>query len=395
MTDARVAGVGLTHFGVHPERTSRDLFAEAGLAALDDAGVAREDVAAVHYGNFMGELSEHQGHQGPLVAEALGLDVPATRYESACASSGVALRRAVRDVRNGEADVVVVGGAERMNNLETAESTDALAIAADGLYEVRAGMTFPGAYALMAASYFEQFGGSREDLAHIAVKNHANAVDNDRAQYQQAITVADALESPPVAEPLHLYDACPVTDGASALVLVSESYADTHDVSAPVAVTGTGQGGDKMALQDRQNMATSPAATDAATEAYADAGVSADDVDVAEVHDCFTIAEVMATESLGFFEPGTGITAAREGVTTKDGRLPVNLSGGLKAKGHPVGATGTSQVAELTRLLRGDHVNSEHVADAQTAVAHNAGGTVASAVVHVLETVADTEADAA
>ncbi|MDH5020839.1 thiolase domain-containing protein [Halobacterium rubrum] len=394
MTDVRVAGVGLTHFGVHPERTSRDLFGEAGLTALDDAGVDRADVEAVHYGNFMGELSEHQGHQGPLAAEALGLDVPATRYESACASSGVALRQAVRDVRNGEADVVVAGGAERMNNLETAESTEALAIAADDLYEVRAGMTFPGAYALMAAAYFEQFGGSREDLAHVAVKNHANALGNDHAQYQREITVEDALESPPVAEPLHLYDACPVTDGASALVLVSEDYAAEHDLDAGVAVTGTGQAGDKMALQDRDDVATSPAATDAAEEAYADAGVSADDVDVAEVHDCFTIAEVLATESLGFFETGEGVTAAREGVTTRDGDLPVNLSGGLKAKGHPVGATGASQVAELTKLLRGDHVNSEYVADADTAVAHNAGGTVASAVVHVLEAVEDEEVGA-
>ncbi|AHG03469.1 3-ketoacyl-CoA thiolase [Halobacterium sp. DL1] len=385
MTNVRVAGVGLTHFGRHPERTSRDLFAEAGLAALDDAGVERGDVDGVYYGNFMGALAEHQGHQGPLAAEALGVDAPATRYESACASSGVALRQAVRDVRNGEEDVLVVGGAERMNNLETAESTEALAIAADELYEVRAGVTFPGAYAMMADAYFAEFGGTHEDLAHIAVKNHANAVGNDHAQYQREITVEDVLESPPVAEPLNLYDACPVTDGASAVVLVSEDYADDHGLDAPVAVTGTGQGGDKMALQDRDDMATSPAATKAAEEAYADADVTAADVDVAEVHDCFTVAEVLAVESLGLFETGEGIGAAREGTTTRDGDVPVNLSGGLKAKGHPVGATGTSQIAELTSLLRGDHHNSEYVADADVAVAHNAGGTVASAVVHVLE----------
>ncbi|MFB6268584.1 MAG: beta-ketoacyl synthase N-terminal-like domain-containing protein, partial [Halobacterium sp.] len=339
MTTVRVAGVGLTHFGSHPERTSRDLFADAGLTAIEDSGVDRGDVDAVYYGNFMGELSEHQGHQGPLAAEALGVQAPATRYESACASSGVALRQAVRDVRNGEADVVVVGGAERMNNLSTAESTEALAIAADDLYEVRAGVTFPGAYAMMAKAYFEEFGGSREALAHVAVKNHENALDNDHAQFQRAITVEDALESPPVADPLHLYDACPVTDGASAVVLASEEYAQANDLDAPVAVTGTGQGGDRMALHDREDVATSPAATAAAEEAYEDAGVTADDVDVAEVHDCFTIAEVLATESLGFFETGEGVTAARDGVTTQDGDLPVNLSGGLKAKGHPVGAT--------------------------------------------------------
>jgi len=386
MTDPRVAGVGLTHFGSHPARTSRDLFAEAGLAALDDAGVDPADVEGVFYGNFMGEISEHQGHQGPLMAEAIGVDAPATRYESACASSGVALRQAVRDVRNGEADVLVVGGAERMTNLDTEETTEALAIAADDLYEVRAGLTFPGAYALMAAAYFDEHGGGREDLAEIAVKNHANAVGNEHAQFQREITVADALDAPMVAEPLGLYDACPITDGASAAVLVSESYADEHDLDAGVAVTGTGQGGDKMALHDRDALAHTPAAADAADEAFADAGISTDDVDVAEVHDCFTIAEVLALEGMGFFEEGEGIRAAADGVTTRDGDLPVNLSGGLKAKGHPVGATGVSQLAELTSLLRGDHHNSEHVSDARVGVAHNAGGTVASATVHVLET---------
>jgi len=385
MTDPRVAGVGLTHFGSHPARTSRDLFAEAGLAALDDAGVDPTDVEGVFYGNFMGDIAEHQGHQGPLAAEALGVDAPATRYESACASSGVALRQAVRDVRNGEADVLVVGGAERMTNLDTEETTEALAIAADDLYEVRAGMTFPGAYALMARAYFEEYGGTREDLAEIAVKNHANAVGNDHAQFQREITVEDALDAPMVAEPLGLYDACPITDGASAAVLVSPEYAEEHDLDADVAITGTGQGGDKMALHDRDALAHTPAATDAADEAFADAGIGTGDVDVAEVHDCFTIAEVLALEGMGFFDEGEGVTAAAEGVTTAEGDLPVNLSGGLKAKGHPVGATGVSQLAELTKLLRGDHHNSDRVADARVGVAHNAGGTVASATVHVLE----------
>jgi len=274
---------------------------------------------------------------------------------------------------------------ERMTNLPTDEVTEGLAIAADDLFEVRAGVTFPGAYALMATAYFDAYGGSRRDLAHIASKNHANAVPNEYAQYRQEVPVEKALDAPPVAEPLHLYDACPITDGASALVIVSEEYAAEHDVDAPVAVTGTGQGTDRMALADREELARTPAADDAADAAYADAGIGPDDVDVAEVHDCFTIAEVLALESLGFFEPGEGISAARNGVTTADGDLPVNLSGGLKAKGHPVGATGGSQIAELTRLLRGDHPNSDHVADAEVGVAHNAGGTVASAVVHVLE----------
>ena len=385
MTDVRVAGVGLTRFGTHPDRTGRDLFGEAALRAFEDAGVPRGDVEELNYGNFMGALAEHQGHQAPLMAEAAGVRCPATRYESACASAGVAVREAVRTVAAGDADVALAGGMERMTNLPTDEATEGLAIAADDLFEVRAGVTFPGAYALMATAYFDAYGGSREDLAHVASKNHANAVPNEYAQYRSEVSVAEAMDAPPIAEPLHLYDACPVTDGASALVFVSAEYAADNGIDAPVAVTGTGQGTDRMALADRDHLARTPAAADAATAAYADAGVDAAAVDLAEVHDCFTIAEVLALESLGFFEPGEAIAAAREGETTADGDLPVNLSGGLKAKGHPVGATGGSQIAELTRLLRGDHPNSEHVPDADVGVAHNAGGTVASAVVHVLE----------
>ncbi|WP_408958325.1 thiolase C-terminal domain-containing protein [Natrinema sp. 74] len=385
MSNVRVAGTGLTPFGNSPERTGRDLFAEASIAAFEDSGVPRDDVEALFYGNFMGDLSEHQGHQGPLMAEAAGVQAPATRYESACASSGTAVREAVKRIRTGENDVLLVGGAERMTNLGTVGATEALAIAADDLWEVRAGVTFPGAYALMAQAYFDEFGGEREDLAHIAVKNHANALTNDKAQYQRAIEVSDVLEAPPVSEPLGLYDACPISDGASALVLTSEEYAEDHDLEAPVAITGTGQGGDRMALHDREHLARSPAAREAGEEAYADAGVDANDVDFAEVHDCFTIAEVLALEALDLEPIGEGISAARDGRTTANGETPINLSGGLKAKGHPVGATGASQIAEVTKLLSGNHPNSDRVADATTGVAHNAGGTVASATVHVLE----------
>jgi len=387
MTRVRVAGGGLTHFGVHPERTSRELFGEAGEAAIEDAGIDRSEIESIFFGNFMGELSEHQGHMGPLAAEALGIDAPATRYESACASSGVAVRQAVLNVRSGEADVVLVGGAERMNNLPTADATDALAIAADDLYEVKAGMTFPGAYALMADAYFDEYDGSREDLAHVAVKNHENALDNEYAQFQKAISVEKAMDAPPVAEPLHLYDACPFTDGAAAMVLVSEEYAEENDLDASVAITGSGQGSDRLALQDRRYLTRTPAAEDAGEQAYEDAGVSPEDVDLAEVHDCFTIAEALAIEALGFFEPGEGIGAARRGETTADGDLPVNLSGGLKAKGHPVGATGASQVVEMAKLLDGTHHNAEKVPEATVGVTHNAGGTVASTAVHVLEVV--------
>ena len=376
----------MTPFGEHPERTGRDLFAAAAAEAFADAAVEREAVEELFFGNFMGEFAETQGHQGPLAAEVAGVQAPATRIESACASSGAAVRHGVERIRAG-ADVVLVGGTERMNNLSTGESTEALAAAADALWEIRAGVTFPGAYSLMANRYFHEFGGDREDLAHVAVKNHDNAVENDLAQFQRAIDVEDVLGAPTVSSPFGLYDCSPISDGAAAAVLVSDSFAQEHDLDAPVAVTGTGQGSDRFALQARESMVRTPAAERAAERAFGMADIEPADVDVAELHDCFTIAEVLALEALGFYEPGEAIGAARAGETTADGELPVNLSGGLKAKGHPVGATGCAQLSELTKLLRGDHVNSDAVENAEVGVAHNAGGTVASCVVTVLEVV--------
>ena len=387
MSDVHVAGVGMTAFGASPERTARDLFAQAAGEAFDDSGLEPDAIEELFYGNFMGEFAELQGHQGPLMAEAAGVSAPSTRIESACASSGVAVRYGVNKVQSGQADVVLVGGAERMKNISTAEGTKALSAAADALWEIKAGVTFPGAYSLMANSYFDEFGGTREDLAHIAVKNHKNAVENDLAQFQMEIDVDDVLGAPTVSAPFGLYDCSPMSDGASAAVLVSEEFAEANGLDTDVAITGAGQGTDSLALQDRVSIPRTPAAVDAGEAAYEDAGITPDDVDIAEVHDCFTVAEALALESLGFYEPGEAITAARDGETTIDGELPVNLSGGLKAKGHPVGATGCAQISEMTKLLRGDHVNSDAVSDAEIGLTHNAGGTVASCVVHILEVV--------
>lgn len=383
--DVKIAGVGMTPFGRFAERTVREMFGDAAAEAFEDAGVSRDDVEEVFFGNYMGEFAEQQGHQGPLAAEAAGVKAPATRIESACASSGVATRLGYEKIRTGVADVVLVGGGERMTNLSTPDGTRALAAAADALWEIRAGMTFPGAYSLMANRYFHEYGGSREDLAHIAVKNHENAVENDLAQFQRSISVDDVLEATTICSPFGLFDCSPMSDGASAAILVSDSFAEEHGLEAPVTIRGAGQHSDNFALGDRPSMTRTPAATRAAEMAYEDAGIGPDDIDVAEVHDCFTIAEVLALESLGLYEPGEAISAAREGETTIDGEVPINLSGGLKAKGHPVGATGCGQISELTKLLRGDHVNSPAVEDATIGVTHNAGGTVASCVVHVLE----------
>ncbi|MGM0398403.1 MAG: thiolase domain-containing protein [Halobacteriota archaeon] len=384
-----IAGTSSTSFGEHPETAGRELFAEAATGALSDADVADEDVDALYYGNFMGEIAEKQGHQGPLMASMAGLPVvPATRVESACASGGYAVAEAVSAIRGGMADVVLVGGAERMTNLDTPAVTDALARAADDLHEVRPGITFPGAYALLATAYMDEYGGARDDLAAIAQKNHANAASNPKAQFQFEITKEKALDAPMVAEPLGLYDACPITDGASALVMVSESFASEIGLDATVAVTGSGKGTAPLALQERDSLVETTAAADAAKTAYEQAGIDPDDIDLAEVHDCFTIAEVLALEALGLYDAGEAISAANDGETTADGDVPVNLSGGLKAKGHPVGTTGVSQLVELTHLLEGDHPNADAVPEATIGVTHNAGGTVASAAVHVLEVVA-------
>ena len=384
VSGVRIAGVGMTPFGRHAERTGRDLFAEATARAFDDADVPREHVEELFFGNFMGEFAETQGHQGPLAAAVAGVNAPATRLDSACASSGAAVRYGVEQIRGG-ADVVLVGGAERMNNLSTADATEALAAAADALWEIQSGLTFPGAYSLMANRYFEEFGGDRTDLAHVSVKNHAHAVGNELAQYQRELDVEDVLTATQISSPFGLYDCSPISDGASAAVLVSESYAAAHGLDAPVRITGTGQGSDRFALQDRESMVRTPAAERAGERAFAEAGIAPADVDIAEVHDCFTVAEVLALEALGLYDYGEAVGAARRGETGIDGDLPVNLSGGLKAKGHPVGATGCAQISELTKLLRGSHVNSDAVPDAEVGLTHNAGGTVASCVVHVLE----------
>ncbi|MDQ2049838.1 thiolase domain-containing protein [Natronolimnohabitans sp. A-GB9] len=388
MTEVLVAGVGATDFGEHPDRTGRELFAEARSLALERSTVSDTDLDALYYGNFLGATAEEQNHQAPLMAAGLaGPDLEATRVENACASGGYAVADAVRAIRSGDVDVVLVGGMERMTNLGTAATTATLAHAADAVHEVGAGVTFPGAYGLLADAYLERHDASHEDLAHVAVKNHANAATNPKAQYREEIDVADVLEAPTVADPLGLYDACPITDGAAAAVLVSPEYAAAQDLEPAAAITGSGRGTDALALQDRDDLTRTKAAEAAADDAYEQADIEPADVDLAEVHDCFTIAELLALEALGLYEPGEAASAARNGETTADGDLPVNLSGGLKAKGHPVGATGVSQLVELTKLLDGSHPNADAVPAATTGVAHNAGGTVATASVHVLEEV--------
>lgn len=382
LTTTKVAGVSSTDFGKHVDSSARELFSEAALDAVDDAGITPGDLDAVYFSNFIGEFSEHQGHMGPLMSDYIGArDAASIRIESACASAGVAFTQAYKAVAGGFYDAVVVGGSETMHTLGTAKATDGLAVAADDKYEVQTGLTFPGLYALMARRHMEEFGTTKEDLAEVAVKNHKNALNNPIAQYHQEIDIDDVVDARTIATPLGLYDACPITDGASAAVIVSEEFAKENDIDAEVTVEASGHSSDAIALQDRATISRTPAAEIAADQAYEQAGIEPDDVDVCEVHDCFTIAEIIAIESLGFYERGEGAKGAREGETHVDGRIPVNTSGGLKAKGHPVGATGVAQVVDITKQLEGRHPNQ--VEDAEVGLTHNAGGSVASAAVHI------------
>jgi acetyl-CoA C-acetyltransferase/acetyl-CoA acyltransferase len=310
--------------------------------------------------------------------------IPAQRYEDACATSANAFKNAVEAVESGRHDVVLAGGVERCTaetGLDTPAMTRIFGSASHRQYEQPTGITFPGVFALFTKRHMHEHGTTEEHLAHVAVKNHANGTRNSKAHFGKEVTVEEAMEGPVVADPFRLMDCCPFSDGASAVVLVSEDSADSFD--APVDVTGVGHATDVVPIGDKETPHVTQAARDAASEAYGQAGVSAAEVDFAEVHDCFTGAEVLASEALGLVPDGEGGFAAAEGRTARDGEIPINASGGLKAKGHPIGATGTGQIVELTEQLRGD-AGAHQLPGAGTGVAHNLGGDAATTVVTVM-----------
>ncbi len=406
-----LVGAGVGKFGAFPRKDSRDLFVEAfgELVGSVDRGLDPEEIEALFIGNYSSDLFEHQGHLAPILAHWVGLTPRAAlRVEDACASGGVALRQAVLAVASGLYDVVLAGGVERMTALPTEAVTDTLATAGDVLYEFPAGFTFPGFYAAMATAYSARYGMPHEALMAVACKNHAHGALNDKAQFGMTIReimdrrVAKAKEkggpvpswkdeleflrdpgaNPPVAWPLRLFDCSPITDGAAAVLVVAEDVARRY-TDRPVRVLGTGQASD-AALYGREDLTSLRAAREAAAQAYAMAGVKPSQIKVAEVHDCFTIAEVLAIEDLGFFPPGQGWRAALDGDTALGGRIPVNTSGGLKAKGHPVGASGVAQVVELWKQLRGEAGPRQVPGEVDLALAHNVGGTGQTCVVHIL-----------
>jgi acetyl-CoA C-acetyltransferase len=407
-----IVGAGMSQFGTFPAKATRDLFVEAfqELRAAVDKGFDPRDIETLFIGNYSSDLFEGQGHTAPIMADWVGLTPrPATRIEDACASSGVALRQGIMAVASGLHDVVLVGGIEKMSNLPTAGVTDALATAGDVLYEIPAGFTFPGFYAAIASAYLHRYSATPDALLRVGIKNHRNGALNAKAQFNVSIAdimaarqasaakkgrpvpqwademafLRDDAYNPMIAWPLRLFDCSPITDGAAAVLLVAEELARSF-TDAPLHVIGSGQASDR-ALHDRPDLASIGAARHASQQAYQMAGVTAADIKLAEVHDCFTIAEIVATEDLGFFAPGQGHVAAVEGLTERHGPKPVNTSGGLKAKGHPVGASGAAQVVEVWKQMRGEAGPRQVDRDVDIALTHNVGGTGQTCVVHVYE----------
>lgn len=407
-----VVGAGMSKFGTFADKTSRDLFVEAflDLCGSVSKGFDPKTIESIYVGNFSSELFEHQGHTAPILADAIGLTPrPAVRVEDACASAGVALRQGVMAIASGLYDVVLVGGAERMTALPTSDVTDTLSTAGDILYEASAGFTFPGFYAAMTTAYMHQYGMKPEHLMHVAIKNHANGALNPKAQFNVSIAgwmegrkesarkkgkpvpewademdfLHDDAANPMVAWPLRLFDCSPITDGAACVLLVAEHLAKEF-TDDPIYIIGSGQASD-MPLHDRDNLTALKAAQLAAQQAYEMAGIQPGDIRIAEVHDCFTIAEVIATEDLGFFKPGDGYKAAEDGMTARDGSKPVNTSGGLKSKGHPVGASGVAQAVEIFKQMREEAGERQVNRDVPLALTHNVGGTGQTSVVHVYE----------
>lgn len=382
MRDVAVIGVGITKWGELWEKSLRTIFVETALLALDDAGVDRVD--SMYVGCMTSGLFVGQEHLASMLADYLGqTPIPSARVETACSSGGLALRLGFIEVASGVNDVVLVGGIEKMTDVSGYEATYALGTAADQEYEGYHGITFPGLYALMARAHMDKYGTTREQLAQVAVKNHENGSKNPVAQFPFKVTVEQVLSSVMVADPLRILDCSPITDGAAAVIICPVEMAKKMNMPI-IKIIGTGHATDTIALSSRKDVTWLEATYQAGKQAYAMADKKPEDIDFVEVHDCFTIAEICVTEALGFVEKGKGGKAVEEGVTAVGGKIPVNPSGGLKSKGHPVGATGVAQVVEVVEQLRGK-AGDRQVKDVRIGMTQNMGGSGGSTLVHIFE----------
>lgn len=379
-----VLGAGSTKYGRLDDSIS-DITIQASVDAIESAGIEPKEIKAGYISNVFG-VADKQVHLGPVVMTNLGIsERPSLSIESACGSGSVAFREAFANVAGGFYDAVLVTGVEKVTHTGTEWTTTYFSYCSDFFYEGGAGASFPGLFASIARAYLNEFKATEEDFAEVAVKNHDNGLLNPKAHLRKKITVDDVMKSAVVASPLKLYDCCPFSDGASSVILCNESFAKEHSKDY-IQVIGSGRGGSPAALQGREHLTTIPSTKIAAEAAYKMAGVTPKDIDFAEVHDCFTIAEIIDTEDLGFFEKGQGVQAVREGQTKRNGQIPINPSGGLKSKGHPIGATGVGQVVEVYDQLTG-RAGERTVKDAKIGLTQNFGATGASCAVHIFQSV--------
>lgn len=381
--DVAIIGIGLSEWGELWQKSYRDLFVESALAAIDDAGV--DHIEAMYLGTMTGGLFNGQEHISSLMADYLGVTpIPVTRVESACSSGSLALKTAFMDVALGLHEIVLAGGVEKMTDVSGDQATFALASAADQEFEVYQGITFPGLYAMMARAHMQKYGTTRKQLAEVAVKNHFHGSMNPNAQFPQRVSVETVENSVMIADPLRILDCSPITDGAAALIVCPLETAMKMSKNRPVKIIGLGHATDTIALHSRKDFTRLAATEIAAQEAFKMAGIKLQDINLAEVHDCFTIAEICVLEALGFAERGQGGKLTESGETRLGSKCPINTSGGLKSKGHPVGATGIAQIVEIVTQLRGD-AGQRQVENAQIGLTQNMGGSGGSTLVHILE----------
>jgi acetyl-CoA C-acetyltransferase len=386
MRDVAIVGVGVTKFGERWEASLRHLITEAGLQALQDCKVSGEEIDELYVGSMSPGQFTNQELVAPLVLDSAGLSgthIPTTRVEGAGASGAMALRQAYLAIASGAADVAIAGGVEKMTDVPEKDVTRILGAASDQEWEAFIGATDTALHALIARRHMEKYGTTREQLAQVAVKNHRHGALNPHAQFQKEVTLETVLASPTIADPLRVFDTAPASDGAAALILAAADVAASY-TKRPIRITGAGQGSDFVSLSARETITGFAATQHAAARAFQMSKLKPKDIDVAEVHDSYTINEILALEDLGFCKKGEGGRYTASGATALGGERPVNPSGGLKARGHPIGATGIAQAAELVVQLRGQ-AGARQVKDAQRALALNTGGTGVVSVVHILE----------
>ncbi len=385
MRDVAIIGTGLIKWGELWSKSLRDLAVEAALKCLDNSDTDRIDSIVI--GSMTSGLFSAQEHLASLIPDYLGQkNIPATRVESACASGGLAVKTGFLEIASGMSDYSLVIGVEKMTDVSGNEATFALGTAADQEYEGFQGITFPGLYAMMAKAHMEKYGTTREQLSQVSVKNHFNGAKNSHAQFPFEVTNEQVSNSTMVADPLRLLDCSPITDGAAALLLTTVEEAKKISNGPIVKISGIGHATDSIQLAQREDLLKITAVEKAVHNALKMAGKKIENISFAEVHDCFTIAELMVLEAIGIVKPGESGPAVMDGLTALDGRFPVNPSGGLKSKGHPVGATGVAQIIECVNQLKGE-AGKRQIKDAESALAQNMGGSGGSCVTHILEVI--------